>query len=233
MKYLNAVILPFVIFSVASAEPSGPMGAAASGAGATPAMGENAATPPSSGLTSAATPGKPDAKGHFYIFADKGSQLNHYAPSGWMGDYGDLKIDDASRDKPKEGTTCFKVTYSGQASQGANWAGIFWQQPANNWGNKPGGYDLSKYKRLTFWARGAQGGEKIAEFKVGGITGDNPDTDSASVGPVSLTNTWKQYSIDLKGKNLSHIVGGFAWSASRDDNPNGFIFYLDNIRYES
>jgi len=40
-------------------------------------------------------------------------------------------------------------------------------------------------KKLSFWARGDKGGEKIAEFKVGGITGEHGDSDSASIGPVS------------------------------------------------
>jgi len=171
-------------------------------------------------------------KNVFYIYSDKGARVNHYIPSGWMGDYGDLKIDDGNTTDPADGKTCVKITYTGKATQGANWAGIFWQHPANNWGEKPGGYDLSAYKRLTFWARGEEGGEKVAEFKVGGITGEHGDSDSGSVGPVTLTKDWKKYTIDLADKNLSHIVGGFCWSASRDDNPNGFVIYLDEIRFE-
>jgi hypothetical protein len=171
--------------------------------------------------------------GVFYVYADKGAQGNHFAPSGWMGDYGDLKIDDASKDEPADGKTCFKVSYSGKATQGANWAGIYWQHPPNNWGTNPGGFDLSKMKRMSFWARGAQGGEVISEFKVGGITGEFADSDSASIGPVTLTKDWKKYTIDLNGKNLSHVVGGFAWAASRDNNPNGFIIYFDEVRFES
>ena len=50
--------------------------------------------------------------------------------------------------------------------------------------------------------------------------------------PIRGTTEWKKYTIDLADKNLSHIVGGFCWSASRDDNPNGFVIYLDEIRYE-
>ena len=171
-------------------------------------------------------------KNVFYVYADKGARVNHYIPSGWMGDYGDVKIDDSNTTDPADGKTCIKITYTGKATQGANWAGIFWQHPANNWGEKPGGYDLSPYKRLTFWARGADGGEKVAEFKVGGITGEHGDSDSAAVGPLTLTKDWKKYTIDLADKNMSHIIGGFAWSASRDDNPNGFVFYLDEIRFE-
>ena len=168
----------------------------------------------------------------FYIYQDKGSHENHFIPSGWMGDYGDLKLDDGNKDKPQSGSTAIKWTYTGEAKQGANWAGCFWQNPANNWGDKAGGYDLTAYKRLTFYARGAKGGEKIAEFKVGGITGDHGDSDAQAIGPVTLTTEWKKYTIDLADKSLSNIIGGFAWSASRDDNPNGFTFYLDEIRFE-
>lgn len=168
----------------------------------------------------------------FYVYSDKGAPTNHYIPSGWMGDYGDLKLDDGCKDKPKAGATDIKWTYSGEAKQGANWAGAYWQQPANNWGEKQGGFDLTGYRRLTFWARGAKGGEKIASFKFGGITGSVPDTDAGEIGPVTLTKDWKEYTLDLKDKNLTKIIGGFEWSASHDDNPDGFVIYLDEIRFE-
>jgi len=167
----------------------------------------------------------------FHVYTDKGARDNHYIPSGWMGDYGDIKMDDGDKTNPAEGKTDIKFTYSAQGHQGAGWAGVYWQHPANNWGSKPGGFDLSKYKRLVFQARGEKGNEKV-EFKMGGITGDQGDTDSASSGPQALTKQWKTYTIDLTGKNVSHIIGGFCWVASRDDNPQGIVFYLDNIRYE-
>src|SRR5579862_8735661 len=163
-----------------------------------------------------AAAGDAGGKNVFYVYSDKGARTNHYIPSGWMGDYGDLKLDDGNTNDPADGKTCIKITYSGKATQGANWAGIFWQHPANNWGEKPGGYDLSAYKRLTFWARGEEGGEKVAEFKVGGITGEHGDSDSGAVGPITLTKDWKKYTLDLADKNLSHIIGGFGLSASRD-----------------
>ena len=80
--------------------------------------------------------------------------------------------------------------------------------------------------------KGEKGGERIEEIKMGGITGDFPDTDMAVIGPVILTNEWKQYTVDLRGKDLSHIVGGFAWATNVDVNPEKCTFYLDNIRYE-
>ena len=67
---------------------------------------------------------------------------------------------------------------------------------------------------------------------MGGITGEYPDSDSAVVGPVELTNKWEQYSIDLAGKDLSYIIGGFCFAASKDDNSQGFVIYLDDIKYE-
>jgi len=168
----------------------------------------------------------------FYIYADRSSAANHFIPSGWMGDYGDIKYDGVSKEDPYLGDTCIKIIYSGKATQGARWAGIFWQNPANNWGTIDAGFDLAKAAKLTFWARGAKGGERIEEFKVGGIMGEFSDSDSASIGPVILNKEWTQYTIDLKGKDMSYIIGGFAWSTNIDNNPDGATFYLDEIKYE-
>lgn len=179
---------------------------------------------------------KPDTKKQesmpFYVYADSTSVANHFIPSGWMGDYGDIKYDGSSKEDPYLGTTCIKVVYSGKGSQGARWAGIFWQNPANNWGTMDKGFDLSKATKLTFWARGAKGGERIEEFKVGGIMGEYSDSDSASISPVILTPEWTQYSIDLSGKDMSYIIGGFCWATNVDVNPEGASFYLDEIKFE-
>ena len=168
----------------------------------------------------------------FAVYIDGRSPDNHYIPSGYMGDYSDAKIDANSFDNPHSGTTCIKVTYSNAASQGARWAGMYWQSPANNWGDKKGGFDLTGAKKLTFWARGEKGGERGEEVKLGGITGLYPDSDIAGIGPVMLTEEWKKYEIDLSGKDLSYISGGFCWSTNLDVNPDGAVFYLDDIKYE-
>ena len=168
----------------------------------------------------------------FYVYTEKGSIENHYIPSGWMGDYADMKLDVGSQNDPYFGSTCIEIQYLNRASQGARWAGIYWQNPPNNWGTADGGLDLSKATKLTFWARGEKGDEKIEEFKIGGIMNEYSDSDSAGIGPVKLTKEWKQYTIDLTGKDLSYIIGGFCWSASLDINPDGLVFYLDEIKYE-
>lgn len=168
----------------------------------------------------------------FFIYADRGYFKNHYIPSGWMGDYGDVKINDASAEKPYSRKTAIKIVYTAQKKQGAGWAGIYWQDPANNWGNLKGGYDLTGAKKLTFWARGEKGGEVVTEFKVGGINGEHSDTVSASIGPVTLTNEWKEYTIDLKDEDLSLVIGGFSFIVGGMENPEGATFYLDDIAFE-
>ncbi|MDP3786454.1 MAG: hypothetical protein Q8R05_02765 [Candidatus Omnitrophota bacterium] len=168
----------------------------------------------------------------FNVYTDKAARDNHYIASGWMGDYGDLKLDLSCKDAPHSGATCIKVTYSGEQKQGAGWTGIYWQNPANNWGTKLGGYDLSGASKLVFRVKGAKGGEILSEVKIGGITGEYSDSDSASIGPITLTKEWKEYKIDLKGKDLSYVSGGFCFSASAADNPEGFTIYFDDIYYE-
>lgn len=168
----------------------------------------------------------------FNVYSDRSSRDNHYIPSGWMGDYGDIKLDTGWKENPHGGTTCIKITYTGEQKQGAGWCGIYWQNPANNWGMKSGGFDLTGAKKLVFWARGGKGGEVLAEVKTGGITGEYADTDTASIGPLTLTPEWKEYVIDLTGKDLTYISGGFCWAASAADNPDGFTIYFDDIYYE-
>ncbi len=174
---------------------------------------------------------KPEAM-PFYVFSDRSSAKNHFIPSGWMGDYGDVRYEGSSKEDPYLGDSCIKISYSGKKTQGSGWAGIFWQNPANNWGNVDSGYDLSKATSLTFWAKGEKGGERIEEFKVGGIMGEFSDSDSAVIGPVILNKEWTKYTIDLKGKDMSYIIGGFCWAANVDNNPEGAVFYLDEIKFE-
>lgn len=152
-----------------------------------------------------------------------------FIPSGWMGDYGDMDFKTHTNNCHSD-PTCIKITYSAKGSQGEGWAGIYWQYPENNWGNINNSYDLTGATRLTFWARGEKGNEVI-EFKVGGIAGNYPDSiqPPVSTGDVKLKKTWIQYTIDLSGKELSHVIGGFCWVSNKDKCPEGCIFYLDDI----
>ena len=52
------------------------------------------------------------------VYLDKNAKDNHYIPSGWMGDYGDIKMNDQAADKPHTGTTSIQFVYSAKKSQG-------------------------------------------------------------------------------------------------------------------
>src|SRR5262249_45937696 len=43
---------------------------------------------------------------------------------------------------------------------------------------------------------------------------------------------WQQYTIDVSQVNLRYVLAGFGWTATGMDNPNGAVFYLDNIQYQ-
>jgi len=169
----------------------------------------------------------------FYVYADFKSPQNHFYPSGWMGDTRDLSLNQAYSKNIYAGKTAIKVQYTPKNRE--KWAGIYWQYPSNNWGDKEGGYDLSKATYLTFWARGETGNEIISEIKIGGIKGDIDeygDTDSASKKNIKLAKEWKLYYLDLRKIDTSRIVGGFCFAVSKKHNPKGCTFYLDEIRYE-
>ena len=167
----------------------------------------------------------------FYVFTDDDDSKNHYNPSGWLGDY------DAIRrivwdENPHSGKNCLRFRYTGKAPQGAGWVGVYWQNPVNNWGDVEGGFNLTGAKKLSFWARGEKGGETIVRFGIGGITGQYPDTVKAEIGPIVLITGWREYAIDLTGKDLSYISGGFYWMTDKNSNSDGAVFYLDDIKYE-
>lgn len=170
----------------------------------------------------------------FVIYTEAGSRLNHYIPSGWMGDFGDLRFNPRSKTKAFKGATAIEISYSAERKQGAGWSGIYWQTPANNWGDKRGGIDLTGYKTLKFAVKGAKGGELVDKFFIGGITGQTEDGDSDQIetDAIELTTEWKEHSIDLAGLDLSHIIGGFGFALNGDSNPQGAAFYLDEIRLE-
>jgi hypothetical protein len=160
------------------------------------------------------------------IYSEAG-QPQPYVPSGYMGNTGAIKMDPACTVQPHSGKTCLKVSYTAKD----NWGGVVWQNPANNWGTKPGGLNLTGAKKLTFWARGSRGGEVVG-FAFGLISSDKPyhDTGKGHLDKVTLTKTWKQYAIPVTGQNMSRIVTGFVWTLGAAGAP--ITFYLDDIRYQ-
>ena len=172
-----------------------------------------------------------------YVYGNETGGLDAFSASGYMGDSNAIQSVTSKYDATapastgRTGKTSLRIRYRPKGRAG--WAGLYWLTPANNWGRiKGAGYDLSQADRLTFWIRGSKGGERISQVKVGGINGPYPDSDEASLGPLVLSQDWEQYTIPLKDKDLSHIVGGFAIIFRRQDNVRGATIYLDGIIYE-
>jgi len=159
------------------------------------------------------------------VYADGSS--SPWVPSGWMGTHDALTMDAECTDSPHTGEHCLKFVYD----EPGMWVGVAWQHPANDWGELPGGFDLTGATRLTFWARGKEGGETI-DFALGILGTDKPyhDTAKAERKGVELKREWKRYSIDLDGEDLSRIKTPFVWTLDGHGRP--VTFYLDDIRFE-
>ncbi|MGD2087155.1 MAG: hypothetical protein PVH61_13310 [Candidatus Aminicenantes bacterium] len=162
--------------------------------------------------------------------------LAKFYPSGWMGD-GEkgtqyVQFLDGWKQGFYSAPVCVKVTYSPGPK---GWAGIYWQNKPDNWGDKSDkNFKKYGYTQITFRVKGEKGGE-IVEFKAGGIDAPGKkfkDSFEASTGRINLEKEWKQYTIDLEDEDLSCVIGGFCWVASKSANPDGVTFYIDDVYYE-
>lgn len=155
-------------------------------------------------------------------------QAPPYRSTGWMGNLDAIEMDKACRDNPWSGETCIRVSYN----SGVAWGGVAWLDPANNWGEKAGGYDLRDAEELSFWARGARGGE-LVEFKIGVKQRGSAryrDTALVKTGKIKLSKEWQRYRVPLREVNLFRVISGFLWVVEGQGEP--VTFFLDSIRYE-
>ena len=177
-------------------------------------------------------PAKPPSTGKpaalpMIVYDEAGREKAPYAPSGYMGNTQAMKVREDWPDDPHGGKTCLRIDF--QARDG--WGGVVWQNPANDWGNAPGGYNLTGATHLTFWARGARGGETVG-FSFGTLGRDKKyfDTATGKLDKVTLTTVWQRFTIDLAGKDLSRIKSGFVWSLAASGQP--VTFFVDDVRYD-
>ncbi len=163
----------------------------------------------------------------FNVYSEGGEAGQVFIPSGYMGNVKAIKADERCTVKPHSGKTCMQWDYTAST----DWGGVVWQSPANDWGDLAGGKNLTGATKLTFWARGEKGGE-VVTFLCGVISRDKPffDTVQTKLDKAALTPEWKQYTIDLKGKDLSRVKTGFGWTLAANGQP--VTFYLDDIKYE-
>ncbi len=184
-----------------------------------------------------------ETKPPFFVYSDAGSPQNHFQPSSLLGDRGDISVDQAWGLNPKSGDTCIKLRYGAQGigpndcsyAPPCKWGALAWRHPPGNkgidskWAGR--GFDLSGYRRLSFWAR-ADSDCRI-KFAVGGLDATYGDSLTYPRSIVAeLGREWREFAVNLRGADLHHIITGFSWETNWDTNPDGATFYIDEIRFE-
>jgi len=173
----------------------------------------------------------------FPVFVNYAAFNNHFAPSGYMGDYQAIQYNECARLTDVWEETSIEIRYDPGLENEVGWAGIYWQEPENNWGYYPEGYDLESFAQLRFRARSSQPGSQV-QFFVGGVyTGTHPSSISEPIyaieadsdGFVTLTAEWQEFHIALQNADLSHVIDGFGWVAAAEKTPTGVTVYVDDI----
>ena len=184
----------------------------------------------------------------FPVYQDVSSAGNHFHAYAKIPDENaPVRVNGSWTENPHSGATAIR----GEFAASAPFGGFYFQNgiltstvPVPNFGDVPNaGVNLSGATSLTFWARGEIGGERI-EFFVAGVgreanTGvpTNPFPDSSPRRPTvgtlfTLSSEWQRFRIDVSGMDLSYVLGGFGWVASRAANPSGAVFFVDDIEFE-
>jgi hypothetical protein len=177
----------------------------------------------------------------FYHYQDANSKMNNFVVSGWTGDFTALKIDTRGAENDTDENTYIRLRYipgmGKQAAYGKNvpdmafqkgYAGLAIQSnPENRWGTLRGGYDLSKAKKLFFFARGKNGGEQIEV----GMREKNRNVMNRSLGLIELKKEWKLYEIDLTNLGFNETAGGLYVIVHARDNVYSAEVDIDEIYY--
>lgn len=189
----------------------------------------------------------------FPIYDDVSSGGNHFHSYGKIPDQdASVEMNGSWPIEPHSGATAIRCEFAGSA--GPSFGGFYLlngvlpagaTSPQVNFGAIPdaGITALSgAAENLTFWVRGERGGEQI-DFFVAGVGRDarsgipiQPYPDSSPRHPpfgslFVLTTQWQRFTIDVSGLDLAYVLGGFGWAASSKHNPEGAVFYLDDIQY--
>jgi hypothetical protein len=182
------------------------------------------------------------------VYRDYGDGANLFTQRALLNPDPFFKHPVMNEAEPSEhGVSCVHVSYP---LQPLSWNGFMFitgrlqagsHTPELDFGEHNTGYDLRGATKLNFKARGKTGRERVI-FYCGGLgIGTNVDFfDSDQVflnktgdNYITLTTEWKDYSIDLRGRNLTSIACGFAWVASQTKNQtlNEMEFDIDEIEY--
>jgi hypothetical protein len=167
----------------------------------------------------------PKAKLPFYVYKDN-SNLP-YVLAAYMGDYKTIDVNLNNIEAVKSGKNAIKISFKGKNE----WYGLGFVDPANDWGDILGGYNISGAKTFSFWAKASYDNLKV---KAGfGLIekGDKPFPDSSKkIEELSLTTQWKKYSIKLKKLDLNCIRSGFVIFVSGEGMSH--TIFIDEIVFE-
>lgn len=161
----------------------------------------------------------------FYVYED-GDDLP-YIPTGYMGDFQHLKVDGKHKRERRSGGASLKITYD----HTGGWYGLAFVDPPDDWGDRPGGFNLTGATKLTFWAKSTSD-KVVATFGYGMIGENKPyyDTDKRS-SKEALTKEWKQYSVNIpKNADLRCIKTGFTIYGGGIGEP--YSIWIDDVRFE-
>ncbi len=187
-----------------------------------------------------------------YVYDDAGSAGNRFAERAKICQPGDEHLvpsmAEDCEEQPFSGRTCIRCEFKAEKATWGGWSfmnGVFVQGeegPSLNWGTHPNaGENLKGATRLTFRARGQEGGEKV-QFYCFGIGRDDFSGSPRAKYPescrkmqtkfVTLTKEWKEYTIELNGCDLTNVVQGFGWTTKSTINRyKDVTFFLDDIQY--
>jgi len=168
----------------------------------------------------------------FPIYIEPNAGGNHGSPSGWWNGTANMTVETSWTELPHSGPACIRVAWDGRPGQdGGLWNGFHFQAKEGDW-TCASCYDLSGATRLCFRARTDDPGLKIQVVAGYSRAQGCPEIVNAWVGP--LDREWREFCIDLAGKDLACVAGlaGFGFNDRNDPDPNGCVFYIDDIRYE-
>lgn len=173
---------------------------------------------------------------------------DYFVPSGYMGDASLTKVTPKPmqldygaclpRPAGAEGD-CYRFRYTPApvGDGGVGWGGVYWQSPANNWGQDSPQPVRPGATRVSVVAAGGSGGE-VVTLLVGGLSATDPDgaplpfTDTFRAElPVVLTTAPTRYEVPIPADaQYDHVVGGFGFSVSAA-GPAAQTLYFDDVRW--
>ena len=192
-----------------------------------------------------------DSRACLYVYRDFGATENHFTQKAKMfGKNGELvkNMDENWQSDPYTGRSCIRCEIGTEGKDWGGWLFLNGYLPKgeiiprlNDGRQQNAGLDLTGAAELRFFARGETGSETIEFFTAGfGYDGESGDRlvkypDSArkqTLGFVTLTADWKEYTIPLSGEDMRYICCGFGYVCSGTKSKDGNqVFYLDDIRF--